>query len=992
MQLPATDLRPVLKSLLLSLLPALEDETSEDFERAIRIVESLERNFSPIDGDTDPERDGYYWQCLFLAVITSPARRQGALNLLIRRLPKCVSDRNSAAVLNHTPNAMKKPGISIAAETILSPEPGLLVRCFAAGLSDQQTLVQRGFLDLLVTHIPLDSPVLQSKVRIDDIDRLMNAAIRVLLRREMSLNRRLWSWFLGPESSRDTDGNKASITAQQDKQASEAKADRQYQYFNSFGRSHLERSILAMFERASADPVERARPFRICLSLMDRWEIGGSVVPHIFLPAMQNIYSYSLQASASDTSDVLRSASLFFDGVEAMLIWANLIKLAISSDEKNDQDRSMRMLAWILRHFNVKDEEMLTTHIPHAAILILSSLSTTSLSDVQAATTLDTLSLLFDIIPERVLSLPSRESGGDELDNSTIASPAELKHEIEEYYRAQQSSHGDSRWITPRAVTSVLWRLTRLLAMNYLESGHHECFGKSIALLLVLGVKLSAMPETWIVELLGNVTTSISSRLDSTMAFPMISPLVSLLTWLGSKVGREQSSSSRVALVTLHRSLHAQLWMFLSPAFPKYNVEAVKAIWQLHDHSSFPDTTEAALTALVRHVHGTTESSNDDEYVESIRRFIVLWNHTITSPSSGKKPSLAATRRASMMSVLESQTTAERQTILTSPLSLVLDLLNDSTGPAYDAVSTWIRSTSSLKQILQMQFDFLLVCMEADGNQVSSLHAASHRAPKDRVRDLEYGLDHFLGLIRSDNGRIRQQLGDIMLHHAQDEDTRTGLTALVEYCTTFVCDARYDSISLKRKSIDILLALLSSPSAAALKPLDLDSRMLDHLIKSIKASDYELQSSLLKLITLALSLRLSVDEAERDSAQRSGGSISLQRPPQAGTQRTSESTTASLTAIPPPQLLECLKLGFSSPNSRSHLDRWLLFLSNILPFFAESIFANLLPLIECFCKELNKVQQDIIALSKVNGSSTSAVPESVAMTLLDAIETMSTLR
>ncbi|GAI99606.1 unnamed protein product, partial [marine sediment metagenome] len=78
-----------MKSLVLSILPALEDETSEDFERAMSIMTKLESVLSPRQDDTDLllESAGYFWQCIFLAVVTSISKRQGALNYFTRRLP-----------------------------------------------------------------------------------------------------------------------------------------------------------------------------------------------------------------------------------------------------------------------------------------------------------------------------------------------------------------------------------------------------------------------------------------------------------------------------------------------------------------------------------------------------------------------------------------------------------------------------------------------------------------------------------------------------------------------------------------------------------------------------------------------------------------------------------------------------------------------------------------------------------------------------------------
>ena len=167
-RLPASDLRSVLKSLILGLLPALEEETSEDFGRAFHIVEAFERKFSSAEGaeQTVTDKEGYFWQCLFLAVITSPSRRLGGLNYLIHKLPKFSSQNgNPTSPTKGATTDGDLANLSPTADAVISPEPGLLIRCFACGLSDSQILVQRGFLDLLVTHIPLDSPSITKQTR-----------------------------------------------------------------------------------------------------------------------------------------------------------------------------------------------------------------------------------------------------------------------------------------------------------------------------------------------------------------------------------------------------------------------------------------------------------------------------------------------------------------------------------------------------------------------------------------------------------------------------------------------------------------------------------------------------------------------------------------------------------------------------------------------------------------------------------------------------------
>jgi len=66
-------------------------------------------------------------------------------------------------------------------------------RCIAASLVDDDLLVQRSALELLVSYLP----VCYEPFSDDDLDIVVSSAITVVLRKDMSLNRRLYSWFLG---------------------------------------------------------------------------------------------------------------------------------------------------------------------------------------------------------------------------------------------------------------------------------------------------------------------------------------------------------------------------------------------------------------------------------------------------------------------------------------------------------------------------------------------------------------------------------------------------------------------------------------------------------------------------------------------------------------------------------------------------------------------------------------------------------------------------
>ena len=79
---------------------------------------------------------------------------------------------------------------------IVGKDMGLMIRAFAAALEDENLLVRRAALDILLQSLKVNSYAFR-KAQKDDRMILMRAATGVVLRRDLSLNRRLYSWLLG---------------------------------------------------------------------------------------------------------------------------------------------------------------------------------------------------------------------------------------------------------------------------------------------------------------------------------------------------------------------------------------------------------------------------------------------------------------------------------------------------------------------------------------------------------------------------------------------------------------------------------------------------------------------------------------------------------------------------------------------------------------------------------------------------------------------------
>lgn len=73
-----------------------------------------------------------------------------------------------------------------------------MIRAFAAALEDDNLLVRRSALDMLLQTMRIDSAAIK-RAQHEDSTILMKAAISVVLRRDLSLNRRLYTWLLGPD-------------------------------------------------------------------------------------------------------------------------------------------------------------------------------------------------------------------------------------------------------------------------------------------------------------------------------------------------------------------------------------------------------------------------------------------------------------------------------------------------------------------------------------------------------------------------------------------------------------------------------------------------------------------------------------------------------------------------------------------------------------------------------------------------------------------------
>lgn len=696
LDLDPRSLRPAMKSVVLALLPGLEEETSEDFDRTLKLMERFKVAIRDPGSEAITEihssGDDFFWQCFFLASITGHTRRTGALAYLLRNLPHLGHALHAEPA--GTPDAEVPAKLS---ELVTSPEPGLLIRCFAAGLADDQLLIQRGYLDLLVTHLPLHSKVLQTKAKNADLELLLRAAVGVTVRRDMSLNRRLWSWLLGPEPvpSAETEGGLESPTSTSTH--THGFFSSRTSYFEEFGLQHLTRALLAMIRlHDDSNPAERARPYRICLSLMDRWEIGGLVVPELFLPIVDSVRAFkSKAASKAEFAEVLRSASVFFDGVESGLIYSEILALmtqAISPSNLTATERrgKLDLVRFTLTHFNVREEEMVTIHAPLTVLAVLCMIEDTQekLNAPLSETALNIAASLLELIPERAFPANSRTKSDPSVESKVLAaSPnSELLKKIRTFYVADQSSleAGSPPFDSQNLAELLLQKICNLNcdSLNRREWGALMSMKSRILVLL-----LSKTPDKSLLAT-DKLLTALHDCLSTSTPIPFTtySSILSLASHLYSanRITSIQLSDLVVPLVR-----HA--WVFLSASEPKYHVETVRSLWLLQSAltPSNRDIEAAICSLMLQH---DTSGTFAQRPADSGRSFCVLWTHTLQDSASGADRRGSKTSNGDVKAPVRLAGMDHYEVMLTRPLFLMLDALFDERTQLFMTVKTWLNN------------------------------------------------------------------------------------------------------------------------------------------------------------------------------------------------------------------------------------------------------------------------------------------------------------
>lgn len=245
------------------------------------------------------------------------------------------------------------------------------MQAVSAALRDNSLLVQRNMLDFLLLFLPVNTTYLSSNEKVT----LVASGLEVLLRRDMSLNRRLYTWLLGTNSAKTESASRTDSVCSNDADPEEP----QETFFSMHSRPLVIEGVRKIFQTQTsidreatngAKKLQRLqvlKPFRMLISLLDKPEIGGSILEDVLLDVFRALYSQckvlkengaafeetdrkdsfdnvAVESGVARTDsaktklidELIKTANLLFNAFEPYFMWEYIAKLLSDCDKSSE--------------------------------------------------------------------------------------------------------------------------------------------------------------------------------------------------------------------------------------------------------------------------------------------------------------------------------------------------------------------------------------------------------------------------------------------------------------------------------------------------------------------------------------------------------------------------------------------------------------------------------------------------------------------------------
>ncbi|XP_034945114.1 protein dopey-1 homolog isoform X2 [Chelonus insularis] len=289
-------LRPGLSGFLSGVLPGLE-EGSDHFDRTNSLLEKVCEGVGPT----------HFYACLWDCLASNSGIRLPAISFVLSHFNKKLNMEEQSYIM----------GTNV----------DIMVSALYAGVQDSSVLVQRSVLDLLLVGFPFHN----SQLKYSDMVLLLTAALTTILRRDMSLNRRLFAWLLGTEVS----------TSILKKKMDYEQTELVVTYFDRYSKNMLIEAIKTTMRTVCEENPLDLKPYRILVSLLDKPEIGPIILDDILYDIFRTFYFACVQTDKPLKShEVIKSANLLFSTLEPAYVWihcSQLFEKACIERENNQQ-------------------------------------------------------------------------------------------------------------------------------------------------------------------------------------------------------------------------------------------------------------------------------------------------------------------------------------------------------------------------------------------------------------------------------------------------------------------------------------------------------------------------------------------------------------------------------------------------------------------------------------------------------------------------------
>ncbi|UYV67369.1 DOPEY1 [Cordylochernes scorpioides] len=712
----AAQLTPCLHGFLMGVLPGLEEGT-DYYSKVDSLLAQVCQAVGPMTFY------GSLWRC----VLTNPSIRLPAITFIISHFNR------------------KQP---IEEQLyIIGSDRDIMVQALACSLRDVSVLVQRCALDLLLLSFPLTS----SQLDLEDLVTMVTAAITVVLRRDMSLNRRLFSWLMGPDhhSARDyfesnskqlvleglryclkddSNGRLCPTYLLLPKKGSTTQLDIEdpSQYIGSnfsitgapdlwtyrlltslLDRPDISDLILddILIDIISITGAPDLWTYRLLTSLLDRPDISDLILDDILIDIIRALYQSCQKKDEATRKEIIRTANLLFGTLDPHYLWAYFTKLLRTKPFGGGAVEG------------IQDLGAPPSCVGEMCLLLEFLLDIVSLESFVEMRTSHLTDLLLEIslfLDFKVDQLGPRELSAllklsSKLMNRVQPDPDTLTHHFLSFY---------VKFVTTRLLASptALSEDNSSTGTEQLSSSAFD-YLETYQTLCKLIVKLSSFPvevhkkeeleengpQEWL-ELLTGMGCQLE---EDQLALPSLTALLDLLALSQSGVFAPLVGRGRLGrLESLFPAVAARLWDGLDHP----TLLQAELLQQVHNLASCPALTEDIVCRALAH---------EDPMVQlhALKKFCTFWHLSrgITSNQSSSS-SVRSFDRC---------------------LFFMLDKLSQDTGSQKIVSQDWLNHSIQRGDLARILEPILLLLLHPDTSRISVQHINVHCPQKSEPSDTE---------------------------------------------------------------------------------------------------------------------------------------------------------------------------------------------------------------------------------------------------------------